>query len=171
MTSSLRNSLIVAAASVAAGYAFFRADTFWGVVFCGLTLIWSLITALPIMDSGWRFKVGFTVAVFFGSLFILWPTFEELSKGKVKAPAYVKENITFGIVKGLDLQGGLRLVYTVEVEEAIRDKRDKFADEMRQELALAYNIHKGEGLLKREELVELEKKVHVAGPPGESALL
>jgi preprotein translocase subunit SecD len=171
MTSSLRNSLIVAVASLAGGYAFFHAETFWGVVFCGLTLIWSLVTALPIMDAGWRLKVGFTAAIFFGSLFILWPTFEELSKGKVKAPAYVKENITFGIVKGLDLQGGLRLVYTVEVEEAIRDKRDKFADEMRQELALAYNVHKGEGLLKREELVELEKKVHVAGPPGESALL
>ena len=31
--------------------------------------------------------------------------------------------------------GGMRLVYTVEVEEAIRDKRDHFADEMRQELA------------------------------------
>jgi hypothetical protein len=108
MTSSQRNSLIVAVASVASGYAFYRVDTFWGVVFCGLTLIWSLITALPTMDAGWRLKVGFTVSIFFGSLFILWPTFEELSKGKVKAPAYVKENITFGIVKGLDLQGGLR---------------------------------------------------------------
>lgn len=171
MTSSQRNSLIVAAVSVAAGYAFYRSESFWGVVVSGLTMIWALVAALPIMDSGWRLKVGFVAAIFFGSLVALWPTFEELSKGKIKAPAYVKENITFGIVKGLDLQGGLRLVYTVEVEEAIRDKRDKFTDEMRQELAVAYKVHTGEGLLKREELVELEKKVHVAGVPGESALL
>lgn len=73
----------------------------------------------------------------------------------------MKDHITFGIVKGLDLQGGLRLVYTVEVEEAIRDKRDKLADEIRHELAVAYKIHEGEGLLKREERQKLEEKVKV----------
>ena len=171
MTSSQRNSLIVAAASAAGAYLSFRADSFWMLVVLALIGIWALVAALPVMDSGWRLKVGFVVAIFFGALLSLWPTFEELSKGKIKAPAYVKDNITFGIVKGLDLQGGLRLVYTVEVEEAIRDKRDKFADEMRQELAVAYKIHEGEGLLKREELTKLEEKVHVAGVPGESALL
>lgn len=171
MTSSQRNSLIVAAIAAVAGYLFYRADTFWGLVVMGLTVVWALVAALPVMDSGWRLKVGFVVAVFFGSLVSLWPTFEELSHGKIKCPKYVKENITFGIVKGLDLQGGLRLVYTVEVEEAIRDKRDKFADEMRQELALAYKIHTGEGLLKRDEMTKLEEKVHVSAPPGESAVL
>ncbi len=37
---------------------------------------------------------------------------------------------TYGNMPGLDLRGGLRLVYTVEVEEAIRDKRDRYADEI-----------------------------------------
>src|SRR5262249_32595433 len=85
------------------------------------------------------------------------------------APAYLKDRITFGIAPGLDLSGGLRLVYTVEVEDAIRDKRDHFADEMRQELATTMGFHSGEGRVTREELSKLEEKVHVAEP--EAALI
>jgi preprotein translocase subunit SecD len=164
MTPSKRNTLILAAVAAIAAYLFFQADNFWGLVISSLIVVWSLIGMLPIMDGAWRTKVGFVVAVFLGSLVALWPTFEGMSDGKIKCPAYVKERITFGVVKGLDLQGGLRLVYTVEVEEAIRDKRDKFADEMRHELAVAFNFHTGEGLLKREELTKLEEKVHVSAP-------
>ncbi len=169
MTSSQRNSLIVAAGSAAAAYAFYSADNFWGLVAAGLVVVWGLVAALPIMDASWRIKVGFTLAVFLGSLVAVWPTVEGLSGGKVPCPRYVKDRIEFGIVKGLDLQGGLRLVYTVEVEEAIRDKRDKFADDMRQDLAVAYKIHTGDGLLKREELTQLGEKVAIATP--ESAVL
>ena len=140
----------------------------------GLTVIWALVTALPVMDSAWRIKTGFVVATFFGSIVVLLPTFEDLSHDangnpRFHAPKYVRDNIDFGIVKGLDLQGGLRLVYTVEVEEALRDKRDKFADEMRQELATGYQIHTGEGLLKQPQLKLLEEKVHIYTP--ESAVL
>ena len=174
MTSSLRNSLIVIAVAGAAGYAFYSAENFWGLVLMGLTVIWALVTALPVMDSAWRLKTGFVVATFFGSIVVLLPTFEDLSRdangnARFHAPKYVRDNIDFGIVKGLDLQGGLRLVYTVEVDEALRDKRDKFADEMRQELATGYKIHTGEGLLKGPELRQLEEKVHIYTP--ESAVL
>lgn len=174
MTSSQRNSLIVIAAAGAAGYAFYRTDNFWGVVLMGLTILWALVTALPVMDSTWRVKVGFVAAVFGGAIVVLLPTFEDLSRdangnARFHAPSYVKSNIDFGVVKGLDLQGGLRLVYSVEVDEALRDKRDKFADEMRQELATAYKIHTGEGLLKQPELKQLEDKVHIFTP--ESAVL
>ena len=164
MTPSKRNTLILAAVAAIAAYLFFQADNFWGLVISCLIVVWSLIGMLPIMDGAWRTKVGFVTAVFLGSLVALWPTFEGMSDGKIKCPTYVKDRITFGVVKGLDLQGGLRLVYTVEVEEAIRDKRDKFADEMRHELAVAYNFHTGDGLLKREELTKLEEKVHVSAP-------
>ncbi|MBX3190290.1 MAG: protein translocase subunit SecD [Labilithrix sp.] len=169
MNSSKRNTLLLALVSAVAAYLFFRADNFWGLVTASLIVVWALVGALPIMDGPWRTKVGFVVAVFFGSLVVLWPTLEGMSDGKIPCPAYVKDRIDFGIVKGLDLQGGLRLVYTVEVDEAIRDKRDKFADEMRNELAVAMKIHEGEGLLKREELTKLEEKVHVSAP--ETAIL
>ncbi len=169
MTPSKRNTLILALVAAISAYFFQQADNFWGLVTASLIVVWALIGALPIMDSAWRTKVGFVVAVFFGSLIALWPTFEGMSDGRIKCPAYVKNHITFGIVKGLDLQGGLRLVYTVEVEEAIRDKRDKLADQMRNELAVAYKFHEGDGLLKRESLTKLEEKVHVATP--ETALI
>jgi preprotein translocase subunit SecD len=174
MTSSQRNSLIVIAIAAASGYAFYRSDSFWGVVTAGLVILWALVTLLPIMDSLWRIKVGFTLAVFGLSVVALLPTFEDLSRDangnpRFRAPAYVKDNINFRIVKGLDLQGGLRLVYTVEVEEALRDKRDKIADDMRRELATAYKIHTGDGLLKQTELKELEEKVHIFTP--ESSIL
>ncbi len=164
MTPSRRNTLALAVASAIATYLFYQADNFWGLVIASLIVVWALIGALPIMDGAWRTKVGFVVAVFLGSLVVLWPTFEGMSEGRIKCPSYVKDRITFGIVKGLDLQGGLRLVYTVEVEEAIRDKRDKFADEMRHELATTLKIKEGEGLLKREDLQKLEEKVHVSSP-------
>ncbi len=169
MTPSRRNTLILAVVAAISAYLFFQADNFWGLVIAGLIVVWALIGALPVMDGPWRTKVGLVAAVFFGSLIVLWPTFEGMSDGRIKCPTYVKDRITFGIVKGLDLQGGLRLVYTVEVEEAIRDKRDKFADEMRHELAVGLKIKEGEGLLKREDLQKLEEKVHVSAP--ETAIL
>ena len=169
MTPSKRNTLILAVVAGISAYLFFQADNFWGLVVASLVVVWALIGALPVMDGAWRTKVGFVAAVFLGSIVVLLPTFDDMSGGRFKCPKYVRDRITFGIVKGLDLQGGLRLVYTVEVEEAIRDKRDKFADEMRHELAVAFKLHEGDGLLKREELQKLEEKVHVSAP--ETAIL
>ena len=88
---------------------------------------------------------------------------------RLHAPHYIKDRVTFGIAPGLDLSGGLRLVYTVEVEDAIRDKRDHFADEMRQELATTFGFHSGEGRVTRDELSKLEDKVHVAEPRGRAS--
>jgi preprotein translocase subunit SecD len=169
MNSSRRNALLLALASVIAAYLFYRADSFWGLVTACLIAVWALIGALPIMDGTWRLKVGFTTAVFLGTLVALWPTLHSMTDGKIPVPQYVKDRITFGIAPGLDLRGGMRLVYTVEVEDAIRDKRDNFANEMRQELATIFAIHSGEGRVTREELTKLEDKVHVSTP--ESALI
>ena len=63
----------VIAAAGAAGYAFYSAENFWGVVLMALTVVWALVTALPVMDSAWRIKVGFVAAVFFGSIVVLLP--------------------------------------------------------------------------------------------------
>ena len=169
MSSSKRNVLILALGAAVAAYLFYHADNFWGLVVSGLIVVWALIGALPVMDGPWRTKVGFVAAIFLGSIVVLLPTFEGMSNGKIKCPAYVRDHITFGVQKGLDLQGGMRLVYTVEVEEAIRDKRDKFADDMRHELAVAFKFHTGEGLLKRDEITKLDEKVHIYTP--ETALL
>jgi preprotein translocase subunit SecD len=157
-----RNLVILIGLAVVAGALFFHYDSFWGLVASVLIVVWSLCGLLPIMDGAWRAKLGLALCAFLLAVVALWPTANSMSKGKVPVPAYIKDRVTFGIVKGLDLQGGLRLVYTVEVDEAIRDKRDHFADEMRHELAVGYDFHKGEGLLKRDEITKLDEKVRVA---------
>jgi len=169
MNAQKRNLLLLVAASLGGAFLFYRADNFWGLVVACLVALWALVGTLPIMDGAWRFKLGLAIVAFFAANIALWPTYNALSNGKIPVPAYVKDRIKFGIVKGLDLQGGMRLVYTVEVDEAIRDKRDHFADEMRHELAVAYNIHSGDGVLKQDEHRKLDEKVHISTP--ESAVL
>jgi preprotein translocase subunit SecD len=184
---SARSALIVIALAAGSGVLFFYFDNFWGVFVAALVVIWALFGLVPAMDGPWRLKVGFVAAVFVGAAASLWPTVDgflptEASSqvggplgalsaiGRhLRCPAYLKNNITFAIAPGLDLSGGLRLVYTVEVDEAIRDKRDHFADEMRQELATAFGLHSGEGRITRDELGGLESKVHVSQP--ETALI
>lgn len=173
MNPQKRNALLLALGSVLAGYFFFREDAFWAVFGSGLIAVWALFMLLPMMDAGWRFKAGFIFSVAIGAVVVLLPTIETLSipasasgeppkAPRVKIPAYVRDHIKFGIVKGLDLQGGMRLVYTVEVEEAIRDKRDRFADDMRQDLATAFGFHTGEGRVTREEVAKLVDKVKIS---------
>ena len=164
MSSSRRTALFFLLASAASAYAFYHSDTFWGIFVCGIVFVWSAVSMLPIMDPGWRMRVGLALSVFLGALVSLWPTLDNLTDGKTRCPQYVKDRVTFAIAPGLDLRGGLRLVYTVEVEEAIRDKSDRYADDMRLELATIYGFHSGSGIMKREEQQKLSDKVKVARP-------
>ncbi len=145
---------------------------FWFVILSVLFGLWALFVWVPgRMDSGWRTKVGFVFFVLGVSFVCLWPTLHTLSHGKVAVPPYIADNVKFGVVKGLDLQGGMRLVYTVEVDEAIRDKRDNFADEMRRDLARAYAFHTGDGMVPRDALTKLAEKVHVQTPQNDTAAI
>src|SRR5262245_58444780 len=65
------------------------------------------------------------------------------------------------MVRGLDLKGGLRLVYTVDVDEAIKDKRDRYYDELRAALATTFGFHSGDKPPTVEELSKLPTKVRV----------
>ena len=159
-----RNALLLMAIAAGSGVLFFHFDNFGGLVIAGLIFIWAAFGLLPTMDSSWRLRAGFVAATFFASAIVLWPTLNTMSGGKIPLPAYVRDRLPFAIAPGLDLRGGMRLVYTVEVEEAIRDKRDHLADDMRQQLATLFQLHSGEGRVSREELAKLEDKVHVATP-------
>ncbi|HXN32570.1 MAG TPA: hypothetical protein VN894_11930, partial [Polyangiaceae bacterium] len=166
---SRRNALLVMTIAAGAAALFLHFDNFLGLATCALTCCWAAFSLLPAMDGAWRLKVGFVVAVFLGALVALWPTLYNMTSGKVPLPSYLRDRIAFAIAPGLDLRGGMRLVYTVEVDEAIRDKRDHFADEMRQELATSFGLHSGEGRVTRDELSKLDAKVHVSQP--ETALI
>jgi protein-export membrane protein SecD len=78
------------------------------------------------MDRGWyiRFAVV-VVAVTLGWL-AFWPSIDSW----VPCPTWVKDTFASRIAPGLDIQGGLRLTYEVDIEAAIRKKRDVIADQM-----------------------------------------
>lgn len=183
----MRAALAVAIIAMVSGLLFWAADqqtvssatqpgqdshaAFWGVIVSGLALLWSLVAMLPVMDGLWRLKTGFVLVSFGTSFVCLWPNIASVSRGVIPCPAYVRERITFGIAPGLDIKGGGRFVYTVEVEEAIRDKRDRYADEMRTELATIFGFHSGEQRVTAAELAKLEEKVHVSTPAAEPNLV
>ncbi len=142
-------------------------DIFTGMVVASLIGVWALISRLPMMDNAWRMKVGFVAAVVLGAAVVVWPTANMLSNGKIPLPRYVRDRVPMVLAKGLDLQGGMRLVYQVEVEEAIGEKRNNIAAEMGQDLAIAFGFSKEQGRV--EEKRKLEEKVKVDLP--ESALV
>lgn len=139
-------------------------DSFWSMVVLGVLTLWCVIAALPVVDMGWRMRFGLTLAITGIAFFALWPTLDKMSGGKVPCPRYVEERIAFRLVAGLDLRGGLRLVYTVDVDEAIKDKRDRYHEDMRAELAKVYGLNTTSERPTEEMLVKLREKVEVEAP-------
>ena len=159
-----RNALWIAALAGGAAAAAAHYEGFWVMIVFSLIMIWAGFAAMRAIDLAWRVKLGLVVATFLLSCLCLWPTVHHMSAGKVPCPQYILDNVTFRLVAGLDLRGGLRLVYTVDVEEAIRDKRDRYYDEMRQMLATSFGFHSGDKPPTREELAKLNDKIEMDKP-------
>jgi preprotein translocase subunit SecD len=153
-------ALSAGSAAIAAYY-----YVFWALAFFGLCVPWIVFCALPWIDLGWRAKVGFVLFLALGSALVIFPTYHDERYGRIVDPGtseerseietkaqrgelgfkrYLLSNIPFRLVRGLDLKGGLRLVYTVDVEEAIKDKRDYYYDQIRSQLATAFGYHTDE---------------------------
>ncbi len=144
------------------------AEGFWPMVILGLLALWAAVAALDYIDLAWRVRFGLVLGVVILAFLSLWPSLERLSGGRLPCPAYIQEHIPFRLVAGLDLRGGLRLVYTVDVDEAIKDKRDRYYEDMRVELSKIYGLHSGderpseEVYTKLRELVDLQAPRHPA---------
>ena len=164
VTSSRRNALIVIALAAAGAYAFHRgADNFWGVISCGLIVVWALFGMLPVMDSAWRFKVGFVAVAFLARASSPLADARERDGRQAHVPRVRQGSHSPSASRRASTSsGGLRLVYTVEVDEAIRDKRDHFADEMRQELATSSASTRATAASRATSSTKLEEKVHVS---------
>lgn len=156
-----RYSWWTAAGSAAVAALSAHYDSFWMIVIGGLSMVWALICALNTVDLGWRVRAGLTAVVGLGAFLCVWPTLESLSQGKIPCPQYIRDKVEFRLVAGLDLRGGLRLVYTVEVEEAIKDKRNRYYDDLRQELAASFGLKPADRTATREELSKLAEKVTI----------
>jgi len=139
-------------------------DAFWPLVCFGILMLWALIAATSLVDLNWRMRFGLVTSVGLLGFVALWPTLDAMSGGRVPCPAWVEERIDFRLVAGLDLRGGLRLVYTVDVDEAIKDKRDRYYEDIRTELAKVYGLLEGDERPSEEVLEKLREKVEVVAP-------
>ena len=81
------------------------------------------------MDRAWYFRFSlFLGAIVLGWL-ALWPSIDGLENrpGWLAAPDIVKEYFPGRISPGLDIQGGLRLMYEVDTDRYIMTQRDRAA--------------------------------------------
>lgn len=73
-----------------------------------------------------------------------------------------------------ELKGGTRLVYMVEVDEAIKDQRDRYYGEIRAGLAGVFGFHRGDAAPTLKVLQELGPKLRLEKPrdaPGALAVV
>jgi preprotein translocase subunit SecD len=114
------------------------------------------------MSRWWYTKLILILLLGLGAFVVVWPSLETMVG--LKCPPWVKDHVHARINRGLDLRGGLRLVYTVQVDEAIADKRNRFADEMRGRLATALGIGKPDVQLTSDEQKALTDRVVIERP-------
>jgi protein-export membrane protein SecD len=78
------------------------------------------------MDRGWYIRFAAVALSVTLAWFAFWPSIDSW----IPCPSWVKDTFASRIAPGLDIQGGLRLTYEVDIEAAIRKKRDLIADQM-----------------------------------------
>jgi preprotein translocase subunit SecD len=157
--------LLVIAALLAAGAAGAAWVTaFWPMVALALLSLSLWFATVEVMDMSWRLRAALNASVVTLAFVALWPTFHSMSGGKFPCPPYVREQVSKKLVAGLDLRGGLRLVYTVDVEEAIKDKRNNYYEDMRIELTRVFGFLKQDERPTEETYKKLREKVHLEAP-------
>jgi preprotein translocase subunit SecD len=88
------------------------------------------------MDRGWYFRLAIVVGSTVLGLLALWPSVDRW----LPAPDIVKEYFDNQINPGLDIKGGLRLMYEVEVDEYIRDRRDRVAEQVQRQCGVLIGV-------------------------------
>ncbi len=156
-------AVCTASAAAAAYY-----DSFWTMFSFGCIAAWCFIVGLKVLDANWRMRAGLVVAVAALGFVSVWPSVTSMTGGLIPCPQYIAERVTFRLVAGLDLRGGLRLVYTVDVDEALEDRRDRHYEDMQTELAKIFGLHSGDERPPEEVYAKLREKVTLEKPQGDA---
>lgn len=107
------------------------------------------------MNRGFYWRVTLILVVVLGAWFVLWPSIPRI------APPWVTRTVTSRMNLGLDIRGGLRLAYDVQIGAAIGQRRDRAVEGLREQLATDFQIHQGEGRLTEEQSRRLAERVAV----------
>jgi preprotein translocase subunit SecD len=87
--------------------------------------------------------------------FVLWPSLDAW----IPAPAPIRKYFSGRISPGLDIRGGLRLTYDVEVDEAVRDRRNLRSDQFFRELGERLGVVAKGSTPTREQLTTIVERV------------
>ncbi len=111
------------------------------------------------MDRGWYFRLAIVVGSSVLGFLALWPSVDRW----LPCPDIVKETFQNQINPGLDIKGGLRLMYEVEVDEYIRDRRDRIAEQVQRQCGVLIGVVSEEEVddLSKEKLSEIQQRCKV----------
>ena len=157
-------ALAAGCAAIAAHY-----DSFWTMAALAILSLWGLLGGLKVGDLNWRMRFSLVMSTGALAFLSLWPSLDIMTNGKIPCPRWIEERVGFRLVAGLDLRGGMRLVYTVDVGEAIRDKRDRYYEDMQVELAKMFGLHSGDSRPTEETYTKLREKISISAPRDDVA--
>jgi preprotein translocase subunit SecD len=181
-----------AASAIAGASAHYQA--FWTLTIFALMVPWALVCAGSWIDLAWRARAGFVAALALFSGLALYPTYiderferpdidptwtsEQQAEFDTKSRVgengfgrFFRANIPFRLVRGLDLKGGFRVEYTVDVAEAIKDKRDRYYDDLRTQIARTFGYAPEGSFPTNEQLAKISEKARVEKPRDDASKL
>ncbi len=88
------------------------------------------------MDRSWYFRFFVVLSAAILGFLALWPSLDRW----LPVPDIVHEYFENQINPGLDIKGGLRLMYEVEVDEYIRDRRDRLAEQVQRQCGVLIGV-------------------------------
>ena len=88
------------------------------------------------MPKSWYWKVGFVGVFIVLCILYILPSLISLNPEKDKGglPAWYTDVFSSRLKLGLDLQGGMHLVYSVKADKAVADKLERFAEDIMEQL-------------------------------------
>ena len=86
------------------------------------------------MDRSWLYRVSLYALISIVSVVLLVPSVAGWLGKDDQLPGWMQKYVQKRILLGLDLQGGLHLVYEVQVDKAVADKADRLASDIEEKL-------------------------------------
>ncbi len=116
------------------------------------------------MERGWYLRLSVVILATIVGWLALWPSLDGIVPRSAQAPGWVRNVFAGRINPGLDMRGGLRLMYEVEVDEYVRDQRDRKAERLLRQLGALLAIYDEDAMdtLSEEQLATLRQRVQVA---------
>ncbi len=113
------------------------------------------------MERSFYYRVVAYTLLTLVSIVVLVPSVADWTHMSGKLPEWFTKAVTRKIALGLDLQGGLHLVYEVQVDKAVSDKADRLATQIEEKLQKDKKV-KGAKVIRDGEGADLRLRVTFA---------